>query len=374
MTKRRWQWLMVISAALLIGGGGAMAWHLWPRERSFITDARNIRRPAETVQVRDILWDEPVAADELLALADGSPDFAFDAERQRLVYVQGTGTDADIYERRRDGNAWSRPVKLESINSTHIERDVALSPDGQTMLFASDRPSVLGGFDLFVCRRDGDGWHQAELLAHANSDADDLSPTLARNNTLYFSSNRSVADDAQAESGSDADKTVVDPKTGRVALHSSFDLYVTTLKSTAPPTPIENANSTAADLDPCLSPVGDFLYFASDRETGWGGFDIYRMRILVDGFGVVEPLDNTINSPRDELDPYLGLAGLRIVRKMASITVPRQRNCTKLFPAKCFGILLLSAARSIGRRCGGKSVPTCFGLRSHCCCRFCFSH
>jgi|GEM_PF-1599664 len=312
MTKRRWQWLMVISITLLIGGGGVLAWRLWPRERNYITDARNIRRPAETVQVRDILWDEPVAADELLALTHGATDYAFDADRQRLVYVQGTGTDADIYQRLRSGNDWSKPIKLDTVNSTHIERDVALSPDGKTLLFASDRPGVLGGFDLFVCRRDGDRWLEPELLAHANSDADDLSPTLAINNRVYFSSNRRGTVEDRTDSRGDANKTVANEKPSPVTSLPSFDLYVTTLKSTTPAVAIEDANSTASELGPCLSPVGDFLYFASDRDTGLGGFDIYRMRILVDGFGVVEPLDDTINSSSNELDPHLGLAGFEL--------------------------------------------------------------
>ena len=40
-----------------------------------------------------------------------------------------------------------------------------------------------------------------------------------------------------------------------------------------------------------------------------GGFDIYGMRILPDGYGDLERLDDTINTTADELDPVLGLVG-----------------------------------------------------------------
>jgi len=312
MTKRGWRWLVIVIVVLLIGGGGALAWRVWPRERSYITDARNIRRPIDAVQVRDILWDEPTDADALLKLTNGATDYASDADRQVLVYVDGTGIDANIYERRRVGEQWSRPVPLDNLNSAHIERDVALAPDGQTLLFASDRPGVKGGFDLFFSRRDGDGWRQPELLAHANSDDDDLGPTLAINNTLYFSSNRSHAVVFDPDQTGGEGTSRVESDGDHSASPPTFDLFVTTLKSTAPPTAIHIANTAAAELGPCLSPVGDFLYFASNRDTGMGGFDIYRLRILIDGFGTVEPLDDTINSKRDELDPYLGLAGFEL--------------------------------------------------------------
>ncbi len=312
MTKRGWRWLAIAIVALLIGGGSVVAWRVWPRERSYITDARNIRRPIDAVQVRDIVWDEPTDAEALLQLTDGATEYAFDADRQVLVYVQGAGTDADVYERRRVGEQWNRPVPLDTINSAHIERDVALSPDGQTLLFASDRPGVKGGFDLFVSRRDGDRWSQPELLAHASSGGDDLSPTLAVNNTLYFSSNRRHAVAFDPDRIVSTDTSRVESEGDQSATPTSFDLFATTLKSTAPPTSIDVANTPAAELGPCLSPVGDFLYFASDRDAGCGGFDIYRLRILIDGYGAVEPLDKTINSKRDELDPYLGLAGFEL--------------------------------------------------------------
>lgn len=56
---------------------------------------------------------------------------------------------------------------------------------------------------------------------------------------------------------------------------------------------------------PAVSPDGKWLYFVSDAETGYGGKDIYRAKILGDEFGPAENLGPEINTPGDELFPYV---------------------------------------------------------------------
>src|SRR6185295_12903280 len=49
---------------------------------------------------------------------------------------------------------WSLPQNLgASINSASNEQHPALSPDGLSLYFSSDRPGGAGGFDLWVSRR-----------------------------------------------------------------------------------------------------------------------------------------------------------------------------------------------------------------------------
>lgn len=64
---------------------------------------------------------------------------------------------------------------------------------------------------------------------------------------------------------------------------------------------------TAADeVDPFLSADGRWLYFASNREGGHGGFDLYRAALLDDGgFGPAQNLGATINGADDERSPAL---------------------------------------------------------------------
>lgn len=54
---------------------------------------------------------------------------------------------------------------------------------------------------------------------------------------------------------------------------------------------------------PAVSPDGEWLYFVSDMPGGEGGLDIWRTRIMSNGFGGVENLGRPINSPGDEMFP-----------------------------------------------------------------------
>ncbi len=64
----------------------------------------------------------------------------------------------------------------------------ALSADGRTLYFASDRPGSLGGSDIWRCQDLGNGWSQPENLGPTiNTQANELFPTIQGDN-LYFSS------------------------------------------------------------------------------------------------------------------------------------------------------------------------------------------
>ena len=54
---------------------------------------------------------------------------------------------------------------------------------------------------------------------------------------------------------------------------------------------------------PAVSPDGQWLYFVSDTPGGEGGLDIWRTRILENGFGGMENLGRPINTAGDEMFP-----------------------------------------------------------------------
>ena len=69
------------------------------------------------------------------------------------------------------------------------------------------------------------------------------------------------------------------------------------------------------------------LYFSSDGQGGFGGFDIYQVPILENGYGSVFNLGSNVNGPQDEVFPFVkdgivyfssnryeGLGGLDIYR------------------------------------------------------------
>ena len=55
---------------------------------------------------------------------------------------------------------------------------------------------------------------------------------------------------------------------------------------------------------PAVSPDGRFLYFSSDMPGGYGGKDIWRINLL-DRAGSLENLGPQINTPGDEMFPYM---------------------------------------------------------------------
>lgn len=57
---------------------------------------------------------------------------------------------------------------------------------------------------------------------------------------------------------------------------------------------------------PCVSPDGRTLYFASDRPGGEGGVDIWMCRNLGNQWGAPENMGPKVNTPGDEMHPYMG--------------------------------------------------------------------
>lgn len=303
---KHWRSILAVGLSLLIAVSGLIAWRVWPRQRVSLTDARNIRTPESNAQVRDILWDVPEPADAILRLTDGSTDYAIDGDERRLVFVRGRGASSDVYMRQRTGDQWSPAELIDSVSSEDSERSVALSADGNTLVLSSDRPGAVGGFDLYISRFSKGAWGTPAPIAGANSRFDDIDAAISRHGTqLVFASNRPVVVGGEGAAS-------VDTASQPAEVDGSFNLYCVDLLADAPPTLIDSANSARNELSPAFSSAEDFLYFASDRSSGVGGYDLYRLRLLGDGFGAPEHLDATINTPRDELDPALGVAGFRL--------------------------------------------------------------
>ncbi|MDR1552488.1 MAG: OmpA family protein [Prevotellaceae bacterium] len=75
------------------------------------------------------------------------------------------------------------------------------------------------------------------------------------------------------------------------------------------PVPFQHNGNNFSNGDPCLSPDGTYLYFASNREGGAGGTDIYRSKRNSDGtWGEPQNL-NEINTGGNERFPRFDKKG-----------------------------------------------------------------
>jgi len=92
------------------------------------------------------------------AANDAAPTVRTDGREiffQRSAQAGGVGA-ADLWTSTRPGadGLWSTPVNLgPGINSTAFEQQASLSHDGRTLLWASNRPDGVGGFDIWMSTR-----------------------------------------------------------------------------------------------------------------------------------------------------------------------------------------------------------------------------
>jgi outer membrane protein OmpA-like peptidoglycan-associated protein/Tol biopolymer transport system component len=98
----------------------------------------------------------------------------------------------DIYVSHKEGNSWGEPYNLGApVNTQYWESQPAISPDGNTLYFVSNRPGGLGGYDIWKSRLKKDGyWSEPENLGpDINTPYDEHTPFLHPDGkTLYFSS------------------------------------------------------------------------------------------------------------------------------------------------------------------------------------------
>jgi outer membrane protein OmpA-like peptidoglycan-associated protein len=90
------------------------------------------------------------------------------------------------------------------------------------------------------------------------------------------------------------------------------DLYISkkTANTWSEPERLSISDSLAWDGSPCFSADERTLYFSSNRRGGKGGVDLYRVPIDNSGrFGRPINLGSTINTPGDELFPYVSAYG-----------------------------------------------------------------
>jgi len=98
----------------------------------------------------------------------------------------------DLYFSRREGDHWTIPVNMDApVNTKFTETQPALSADGKALYFASDRPGGRGAVDLWVSHMEDNGqWtNPVNLGDTVNSRGNEMSPFIHPDgHTLYLAS------------------------------------------------------------------------------------------------------------------------------------------------------------------------------------------
>lgn len=90
--------------------------------------------------------------------------------------------------------------------------------------------------------------------------------------------------------------------------NTSVEIYTSTRSGAKWGTPQKMeiiADTISAVAHPAISPDGQYLYFTSDMPGGFGGKDIWRVPINDKSVGPVENLGEQINTPGNEMFPYI---------------------------------------------------------------------
>jgi TolB protein len=213
---------------------------------------------------------------------------------------------------------------LAGINTTFPERHPALSPDGQFVAFDSDRGAP-GGSDIHLYSR-----CEQKLvdLPAANSDSAETDPAFTGDSfKLVFARQVSGFSRIRMVDGL-GDSLVPLPGLDTTAAYSDWDpapnqdgsliafvsdrngnpdifVWDKTLRTVRA---IAALVSDSMDVEPALTSDGHYLSFASNREGGAGGFDVYLFNLQG---GALVPL--SLNAETHERNPSLSKDGGRII-------------------------------------------------------------
>jgi Tol biopolymer transport system component len=227
---------------------------------------------------------------------DGSPTVSPD--ETELLFTSARHPTAlrgqqDIFvSTRSDRNApWGRPVNAGAMinDSSGDDFSLRLSNDGRALYYASNRAGGFGKGDMYVATRESPQapWRRAENLgAPLNTDAFEAFPTPSADGlTLFF--NRSTTFDSQ-----DSDIWV----STRVRADAHWS---------APQRVSGAIDSERAEFSPALSPDGNRLYFASQRD-GSVALWVATRGDHTQQWGVPEKLGTEVNFPRSmTLAPFI---------------------------------------------------------------------
>lgn len=179
------------------------------------------------------------------------------------------------------------------VNQLGLQYFPVLTVDQESMIFTGRRGSLPQyDEDIYISKKQEDGlWSKPELLSeNINTRANEGTCTIsADGRTLIFTA-------CQDRSG-----------------FGSCDLYISYKigdEWTVPKNLGNKVNGASWESQPSLSADGNTLYFVSDRKGGHGRRDIYvTYRNELGEWCNAENLGKDINTPRDEVSPFIHVNG-----------------------------------------------------------------
>ena len=203
----------------------------------------------------DTAWGKPVKFGENTANHDASIQL-YDNDTKMLLYKNTH--QGDIYTCSKQSNGtWSIPVRFANINTPDYESDAYITPDGNTVYYATNHYKKKGDLDIYYITREKDSsWSKPkELPGRINTMEDEDAPFLSPDGKiLYFCSrgHKNMGGYDVFKSTKDSSGNWKDPVNMGYPLNTPDD-----------------------DVYFYLSSDGIKSYLSSYREGGYGEKDIY---------------------------------------------------------------------------------------------------
>ncbi len=202
----------------------------------------------------------------------------FSRDGRWLVFAAASGgAPSDLYLAQAEHGTIGDVRALPLANTAFDERCATFVPGG--LVFASNRPGGVGGFDLYRMSFDEGACSEPELIESANSPFDELDPAPgAGRGDLLFASDRHG---------------------------SGLDLYAL---SAGGVTRLEHTDLGGDEREPALTPDGAQLYFSARFGAG---FDLWRCFATPQGFLAPTCIDELCGNANERAPQVLG-SGLEV--------------------------------------------------------------
>jgi len=213
-------------------------------------------------------WEKPVVALGTINTKFNDGSCVFDRKYSTIYYTQCNGADGKsvpckLYQAKLNGTEWAEEQVLGfCVDDTFDYGHPALSDDGKTLYFSSNRPDGKGGYDIWCVtyNQRAKSWGEPFNLGDSiNTEKDEMFPYYnSHDRALYFSSNGHLTMgglDILRTEGSGTEWTA--PENLKAPLNSGGDDFGITFDNSNP----------------------DHGFFTSNRCEGKGNFDIYEFNV-----------------------------------------------------------------------------------------------
>lgn len=245
-----------------------------------------------------------------------------------------------IYEAKRGEFDWEHQVELSFNSDDFTCMHPALSPDGNKLFFASNRPGGYGGMDLYSVERKEGRWEKPlNLGPDINTPGNEVFPFLHESGILFFTS-----DKHKGFGGLDIFMiNISGRKWGRIInLGEPF-------------------NSADDDLGLILSKDGEKGYFTSNRHGGVGGDDIYIFEAAggIRGIELPETFGLVVTVYDGQASRRLSGAEVRIFHRTDDGLIDDQSLYDlELLPSEGYGEMVMKLVRKKEKFLGDPDVKT----------------